>query len=306
MNQEGLNVHLLEKLKEHLLLLKHLVEANRHQNGEEPHPQVGGIGQALHGAETKLEDHKWALTTHYHRLATLGDDVKRLFDVLVAVGDRVEVVYGMVAELRQENRELRTCLAALQRRADSRDDHDNRMNGQFEMTRTLQASLRHQLQELSCQNEVQYEELVWQITDVFHKCAEARENPEHCVLSPPFYTSRMGYKVCMRLYMNGHGREWKSNMSFFFVLMKGNYDGILQWPFSCRVELRVLGQGDRRGDDAVVSFQPDPQSASFARPVCGMNVADDVPQCALPLDIFRRGGGYVENDTMFVKVVVRN
>lgn len=313
MNQEGLNLHLAENFKEHLLLLLHVVEANRHQNGEEPNPQVGGIGQALHGAETKLEDHKWALTTHYHWLATLGDDVKRLFDALAVVGDRVEVVYGMVAELKQENTELKlentelkNRIAALETRADSRDDHDNRINSQVEVTRTLQASLLRQLQELSCQNEVQYGELVWQITGVLHKCAEAINNPEHFILSPPFYTSRSGYKVCMRLYMNGHGHERKSKMSFFFVLMKGKYDAILQWPFSCRVELRVLGQGNRRGDDAGDSFQPDPQSASFAKPVDGMNVADDVPQCALPLDILSRGRGYVEGDTMFVKVVVHD
>lgn len=309
MNQDGLNLHLREHFKEHLLLLlQGLVEANRHQHHSEAlQPQVTGIKQDLHGAEVKLEGHDWALNNHYILLEKLGGDVKALFNGLIQVGDRLEAA---VAELKQENRELKdengnmkNRITALEMRANSHDDHDNTLNAQLEMARTLLSSLLRQFQELSCQKDVQCGKLVWKISDVCQKCAEARRNPGVFLLSPPFYTIHGGYKVCVRLYMNGHGCERNSHMSFFFVLMKGDFDAILEWPFSHRVEFKVMGQGNRRGDDLAVSFSPDLQSASVAQPVCGMNVPHGVPQYAFPLDILNRDG-YVHDDIMFVKVTV--
>lgn len=301
MTQDGVKLHLTEHFKEHLLLLLALVRANCQQHHfEELYRQVTGIKQDLCEAEAKLEDHTWALTTHYGWLAKLGDDVRRLFEALA----RVQDVYGMVAALQQENTELKNRIAALEARADIHDDHDNRINIQVESQRAVQCSLLRQFQENVGQSEVQcIGELVWIISDVSQKYVEARGNRELFLTSPPFHTSRSGYKVCIRLYMNGYGREWNTNMSFFFVLMKGKYDAILEWPFSRRVEFRVMGQGNRRGHDLVVAFRPDPESAAFSRPVRGMNIADGVPQCAFPLEILRRDG-YVDDDTMFVKVVV--
>ncbi len=321
MTQAGVKLHLTEHLKEHLLLLLALVGANPQQHHwEELYCQVTGIKQDLCKAEAKLQDHTWALTTHYGWLAKLGDDVKRLFEALAQVQD----VCGMVAALQQENTELKHRVealearaaplealaaalearaAALEARADIHDDHNNRINIQVESQRAIQCSLLRRFQENIYQSEVQcIGDLVWIISDVTRKYAEARGNRELFLTSPP-YTSRSGYKVCIRLYMNGYGREWNANMSFFLVLMKGSYDAILEWPFSRRVEFRVMGQGNRRGHDLVVDFRPDPQSAAFARPVRGMNIADGVPQCAFPLEILRRDG-YVDDDTMFVKVVV--
>lgn len=210
----------------------------------------------------------------------------------------------MVAALQRENTDLKNRVAALETRADIHDDHDNRINIQVESQRAIQSSLCRQIQEFSCRNEVQcIGELVWIIYDVSRKFMEARGNHAVFLESPPFYTSQSGYKVCIRLYLNGYGCEWNSNMSFFLVLMKGKYDKILEWPFLCRVEFRVMGQGNRRGRDEVVAFRPDPQSRSFAQPVREMNVADGVPHCAFPLEILQ-SDGFVDDDTMYVKVVV--
>ena len=40
--------------------------------------------------------------------------------------------------------------------------------------------------------------------------------------SQPFYTSRDGYKMCCRIYLNGDGLGKGKYVSLFFVLMKGN------------------------------------------------------------------------------------
>ena len=307
MTEDVLNRHLAEHVKEHLLLLQGLVEAHGHHYSEALQPQVAGIRQDLEGAEVKLENHEWALSNHYSLLEKLGNDVKALFNAQAQETERLEAT---VAELKHENRDLKeensnmkNRVTALELRANTHDDHDNTFNAQFQMVRTLMSSLLRQVQELSSQREVQCGKLVWKISDVCRKCAEARGNPELFLSSPPFYTSHGGYQVRVRLYMNGHGCEWNSHLSFFFVLMKGDFDAILEWPFSHRVEFRVMGQANRRGDDVTVPFLPDLQSASFAQPVGGMNVPYGVRQNAFPLGILARDG-YVHEDTMFVKVTV--
>lgn len=295
MNQQELCSHLEEKLKEHHLLLLKLVETYiDHQQREELHPQATGIREAPSGAEAKLEDHAWALRTHYDKLSKIGDDVSTLFGILAGVRERYEVSN---AELKQENAALKNRLEALEMCAGTLD---NRMNRQAEWARERHFSLLGKFKALSCQNEVQYDGLLWIISDVSSKVTQARGNPEIVLSSPPFYTNRYGYKAYIRLYLNGREHDRNENISLFFVLMTGEYDPILEWPFLKRVKVRVMGQGDRRGDDVVANFRPDPESASYTRPVYGVNIAHST----FPLAILRRGAGYVEDGKMFVKVTV--
>ena len=46
---------------------------------------------------------------------------------------------------------------------------------------------------------------------------------------------RNGYKMCIRAYLNGNGIGKRTHLSVFFVLMKGEFDPLLKWPFDCKV-----------------------------------------------------------------------
>ena len=50
-----------------------------------------------------------------------------------------------------------------------------------------------------------------------------------------FYTSRYGYKMCLRAYLNGDGTGRGTHLSLFFVLMRGPHDALLRWPFNQKV-----------------------------------------------------------------------
>lgn len=50
-----------------------------------------------------------------------------------------------------------------------------------------------------------------------------------------FYTSRYGYKMCLRVYLNGDGTGRGTHLSLFFVVMKGPNDALLRWPFNQKV-----------------------------------------------------------------------
>lgn len=58
-----------------------------------------------------------------------------------------------------------------------------------------------------------------------------------------FYTAKYGYKLCLRLYLNGDGTGKKTHLSLFIVIMKGEYDALLPWPF----RNKVRGQGKQGG-----------------------------------------------------------
>lgn len=59
-------------------------------------------------------------------------------------------------------------------------------------------------------------------------------------LSSGFYSSKYGYKMCLRLYLNGDGTGRGTHLSLFFVVMRGRCDALLKWPFSQKV-----GKGER-------------------------------------------------------------
>lgn len=50
-----------------------------------------------------------------------------------------------------------------------------------------------------------------------------------------FYSSKYGYKMCLRLYLNGDGTGRGTHLSLFFVVMRGKCDALLKWPFGQKV-----------------------------------------------------------------------
>lgn len=55
------------------------------------------------------------------------------------------------------------------------------------------------------------------------------------LLHAAFYSSKYGYKMCLRLYLNGDGTGRGTHLSLFFVVMRGKCDALLKWPFSQKV-----------------------------------------------------------------------
>lgn len=142
--------------------------------------------------------------------------------------------------------------------------------------------------------------LRWKITEVNRRRSEGIAGRRLSIYSPPFFTSRHGYKMCARIYLNGDGMGKGSHISLFFVVMKGDYDALLPWPFQQRVTFTLIDQEHRR--HVSDTFQPDPASSSFQRPTSDMNVASGCP-LFVPLEALETRG-YVKDDTMFIRVAV--
>ncbi|NXP03955.1 TRAF2 factor, partial [Thinocorus orbignyianus] len=143
---------------------------------------------------------------------------------------------------------------------------------------------------------------LWKITDVGRKLQDSVTGRTVSLYSPAFYTARYGYKVCLRVYLNGDGSGKGTHVSLFFVVMKGDYDALLPWPFRHKVTFMLLDQNNR--EHIIDAFRPDLASASFQRPVNDMNIASGCPMF-LPLSKLQSPKyAYVKEDTLFLKCII--
>ena len=142
--------------------------------------------------------------------------------------------------------------------------------------------------------------MVWKIPQFSQRMTDAENGKYTSIFSLPFYTSRYGFKMCLRLYILGDGIGKNTHMSLFFVIMKGEFDNILQWPFTHKVTFKLLNQTG--GRDILDTFQPDPMSSSFKKPKSDMNIASGCPRFVSHQDL--KNGGFVLDDTIFIKCTI--
>ncbi|CAM4567346.1 TNF receptor-associated factor 2 isoform X1 [Lepidochelys kempii] len=142
---------------------------------------------------------------------------------------------------------------------------------------------------------------IWKISDFARKRQEAIAGRCPAIFSPAFYTSKYGYRMCLRVYLNGDGTGRGTHLSLFFVVMKGPNDALLRWPFNQKVTLMLLDQNNR--EHIIDAFRPDVTSSSFQRPVTEMNVASGCPLFC-PVSKMEAKNSYVRDDAIFIKAIV--
>ena len=213
----------------------------------------------------------------------------RVEDLAAAIKAAFDKNIYLVNAIQQDDE----CMATLQQKADPLEAISAQKDEQL-------AELERRIYELEVTS---YNgDLVWPITQVSLRCENAVNGTELYIQSPPFYTSNTGYKMCVRIYLNGDGMGKGTHISLFFVIMRGQYDAILPWPFKQKVTLMLLDQNNR--EHVIDAIRPDPSSSSFIRPQSAMNIASGVPLFCPLLRLEDRRYAHVKDDTMFVKVTV--
>ena len=144
---------------------------------------------------------------------------------------------------------------------------------------------------------------LWKISDVSKKLAAAMNDQQTSVYSPAFYTSPSGYKMCMRLYLNGDGQARRTHLSLFLVILRGDHDAVLPWPFTHKISFCLYDQTVAQRH-VLDSFRPDAQSNSFQRPRSNMNIASGIPRF-FPLTVIQQDNNpYVRDDSMFIRCLI--
>ncbi|XP_060103204.1 TNF receptor-associated factor 5 [Heteronotia binoei] len=145
--------------------------------------------------------------------------------------------------------------------------------------------------------------LIWKIMDYKIKKKEAVEGHTVSIFSQPFYTSHCGYRLCARAYLNGDGSGKGTHVSLYFVVMRGEFDSLLPWPFKQKVTLMLLDQSGKK-NHIVETFKAVPNSNSFKRPEGETNIASGCPRFVAHNVLENAKNAYIKDDTFFLKVVV--
>jgi len=141
--------------------------------------------------------------------------------------------------------------------------------------------------------------LLWKINNIQKRRNEAITGKVTALHSAPCFTHQYGYKFCLRVYLNGDGMGKGSHLSLFLVIMKSEYDNVLQWPFKKTVKFTLVNQ-QNRDKDVVERMVPNRDSSSFQKPRKEMNVASG---CPLFFEIDRLDGeGFLKEDSLFIDV----
>lgn len=160
--------------------------------------------------------------------------------------------------------------------------------------------LRHQLHE----NTIYNGHMIWKIDNYEHRYQQALIGKTTALHSAPSFTEKYGYKFCARLYLNGDGMGKGTHMSLFFVLMKSEFDNLLQWPFERNVSFTLLNQ-ENSDHNIKETFHTEPNSSSFKKPVKQMNIASGCPFFITQEKLRKPGSGFIKDDCFFIEIKVK-
>ncbi|XP_050404415.1 TNF receptor-associated factor 3 isoform X2 [Patella vulgata] len=162
--------------------------------------------------------------------------------------------------------------------------------------RIAEMGQRFQILEAASYNGV----IIWKIKDYMRIKQDAVNGRILALNSRPFYTSKYGYKMCVRAFLDGDGMGQNTHVSLLFVVMGGEFDALLPWPFQQKVTLYIMdqGPGKRHLSD---HFHPDATSTSFRRPVSEMNVASGCPLFVSHTVLESNSNQYIKDDTLFIR-----
>ena len=145
---------------------------------------------------------------------------------------------------------------------------------------------------------------VWKITGFSEILRQAKNGRNNKLDSPPFYTGTYGYKLKLSINPNGDGSGKNTHLSAFLIIMKGEYDGMLAWPFHQKVIFVLVDQQDNleERDNVVMHFRANTKLENFARPVSEENPGRGYARFVSHDKLKSRR--YIVDDTLFIQVAV--
>ena len=211
-----LEAHLEECVKYHLLLVGKFLSGRMHKRNGVTNNDYEMVKQILHAEMEKARK----------RLETIDDNHK-------------------------ENP------LQITRMQSEQNDISFRLTGVEDLLTSLQASINeinHTYEEVSLTLQTlqatSYDgHYIWKIPDISRRRRDALLGKTVSLYSAPFYTSRFGYRLCLRVYLDGDGSGKGRYISYFLTIMKGEYDALLEWPFQHMVTMTLVNQ---KGNNNIV------------------------------------------------------
>ena len=126
--------------------------------------------------------------------------------------------------------------------------------------------------------------------------------------SDPVYSQFGGYKMCLNVYVNGHGEGKGTHVSVYVYLMRGDHDNNLRWPFKGTVMVSLLNQLED-GQHHTRQLSPDYESSDDTcgrvrgrqRAGRGWGISPFISHQALGFDGVKNQQ-FLENDCLFLRL----
>lgn len=145
---------------------------------------------------------------------------------------------------------------------------------------------------------------VWKITGFSEIIRQAKNGRNSKLDSEPFHTGPYGYKLKLSVNPNGDGSGKNTHLSAFVIVMKGEYDAILPWPFHQKVTFTLVDQQDNTDEreNIVMHFRANPKLENFGRPTAEENPGRGYARFVSHEKLKSRR--YLVDDTLFIQVDV--
>ena len=145
---------------------------------------------------------------------------------------------------------------------------------------------------------------LWKVDNFSENLRQAHAR-RHRLASTPFYTEKYGYKLRLSIVPNGDGRGKNTHLSVFIIVMKGEYDAILTWPFKKEVTFTLIDQQEDpvERQNVMRKLTADtPLKGNYDRPEGGENKGRGFPEFISHEKL--RSRRYILDDTLFLQVQV--
>ena len=142
----------------------------------------------------------------------------------------------------------------------------------------------------------------WKIGSFSELSTKAKRGEQTDFYSSPFY--RYGYKFKLQMFPNGAGDGENTHLSIFLIVMKGEYDASLTWPFNKNATFTVIDQQeDANARENIALLQKaDPSLKNMARPEEDENLGQGYTTFASQEKLQERR--YIVDDTIFIQVQI--
>ena len=150
---------------------------------------------------------------------------------------------------------------------------------------------------------------LWRIDGFTEILKKARNEGKEKIYSDPFYTKTetdgFGYKLKVLIYPNGCGDGKNTHLSVLIIIMKGEYDAILRWPFNKKVMFTLIDQQDEpdKRENITAEFIG-LNIPNFTRPTTEENIGMGF-HCFISHEELK-SHHYIVDDSLFLQVEIRS
>ena len=154
-------------------------------------------------------------------------------------------------------------------------------------------------------------QLSWRICNITEALKPPTPYGTAALQSEPFYSSANGYKLKVSFYPRGSKSRKRGYVSVYLIIMKGEYDDALRWPFRHKVIFTLIDQQENleKRRNIVRELVPD-ISLKWHAMACAKPTEDENPAFGIfelePIDTFlyQKTRGYLLDDSLLLEVRV--